>query len=225
MIEILIIIGLLIYIGFLYYKLSKNRVRNDQIKAEEENTDKNTYKEDDYRISPFNQSDSDTHKARNNIFSKEIISFIFDQDNTKSFLHYTAYQSDADKIISEGFKFVTSFYKTAEEVRNDMTDLAYKHNLLSAYGRFVVVICIDKTLYEHFLDETLKITAYDVFVEQILTEKPPFLNEDSDMIYTLHHKFIKGYFDYKTGKIVENPHFNPTFCSGIFEKNLQKLSI
>jgi hypothetical protein len=62
-------------------------------------------------------------------------------------------------------------------------------------------------------------------VEQLLTEKPPFLNEDSDMIYTLHHKFIKGYFDFKTGKIIKNPDFNPSFCSGLFEKNLKKLSV
>jgi hypothetical protein len=224
MIDILIIIGLLVYIGFLYYRLRKSKTYINNIKQEKTNNSSEISNTITEKL-PSDKLDTPDYNARTDIFSQEIIDFIFSRDGTKTFLHYTAYQSDANSIVSEGFQFVTSFYKTAEEVRNDMTDLAYKHNRLSAYGRFVIVISIDKDLYHHFLDETLKISSYDIFVEQILTEKPPFLNEDSDMIYTLHHKFIKGYFDFETGKIIKNPDFNPTFCSGLFEKNLKKLSV
>jgi hypothetical protein len=224
MIEIFIIVGLLVYIGFLYYRLRQNKSYINTIKQKEYSkpAEAGDIKIENQHSDPSERLNSN---IRHDFFSQDIIDFIFSTKGTKTFMHYTAYQSDADSIVSGGFQFVTSFYKTAEEVRNDMTDLAYKHNRLSAYGKFVVVISIDKELYRHFLDETLKISSYDVFVEQILTEKPPFLNEDSDMIYTLHHKFIKGYFDYQTGKIVKNPDFNPSYCSGFFEKNLKKLIV
>lgn len=226
MIELFIIIGLLIYIGFLYYRLRRNKSYIDTIKQDKQKpreTEVLDHTQTDYISTK--EAGVSNYNSRDDFFSQEIINFIFSDKGTKTFLHYTAYQLDADGIISEGFKFVTSFYKTAEEVRLDMTDLAYKHNRLSAYGRFVIVISIDEKLYRHFLEETLKVSSYDVFVEQLLTEKPPFLNEDSDMIYTLHHKFIKGYFDFRTGQIVKNPDFNPSFCSGLFEKNLKKLSV
>lgn len=224
MIEIFIIIGLLVYIGFLYYQLRKRKKYIDIFNQEKSG---DTAEINHAKTEEFNSEEPcrANNNERDNFFSQKIIDFIFNGDAAKTFLHYTAYQSDADNIVSEGFQFVISFYKTAEEVRNDMTDLAYKHNRLKAYGRFVIVISIDKHLYNHFLDQTLKISSYDVFVEQILTEKPPFLNEDSDMIYTFHHKFIKGYFDFETGKIVKNPDFNPTYYSGLFEKNLKKLSV
>ncbi|MGM0498551.1 MAG: hypothetical protein ACQESJ_11575 [Bacteroidota bacterium] len=174
--------------------------------------------EDSYHR-PFNPA------KREDFFSEENLNFIFDRANTKTFLHYTCGQSVADKIISEGFRFTTSFYKTTEEVYHDLTDLIYKHNKMKAYGRFVIVICIDRALFNKYLKEIQRLSSYEVFVEQVLTEVPSFLNEEGDVIYTLHYKFIKGYIDYKSGEMTKNTEFDPAYDSVAFGENLKKYSV
>jgi len=220
MIELIILIGLLLYIGYLHYRLMKHKIQDTS-------SNPKSYVSPNYRpveFSPFTRS-KEIIEVRDDFYNSEMLRFIFGRTATKVFIHYTRNEIDAGRILSEGFQFVTSFYKTAEEVRNDRTDLIYKHNQLKPFGNYVIVIAIDRTLYEHFLRQTSRLEAYEVFVEQILTEKPPYLNEDSDMVYTLHHRFVKGYFNYQTGMIVKNPDFKPSYHSGIFEENLRKLSV
>jgi len=65
------------------------------------------------------------------------------------------------------------------------------------------------------------ITGYSF--ENILTEEPPFRNDNSDMVYQLSSKFIKGYINYRTGEIIKNPNFDPWYNSPEFQKNIDSL--
>ena len=57
-------------------------------------------------------------------------------------------------------------------------------------------------------------------VENVLTEIPPFRNENADMIYLLPNRFVKGYINHQTGEIFSNPDYNPFYDTPVFEKNL-----
>jgi len=155
----------------------------------------------------------------------EILNFIFGNcDKNFCFIHYTKDEEIANKIINEGFRYVESFYNTAEQVTNDTLHLTHKHNTYKLYGNYIVVICISNNLYNFFNDELKKIKK-NVSVENILTEQSPILNDNNDYIYFLPKQFIKGYLNYETGKIEINPSYNPNYNPPIFYNNLKELSI
>ncbi len=217
-IELIIVVLLIVYIGYLHFLLSKKGIQmkrfQERLNLFQKDIDKSVEKEP-----------SKSAEKRDFLLDKEILDFIFENDKArKIFVHYTKDKSDADKILKEGFKFIDSFYKTAEAVRNDVTDLLYKHNRHKSYGDYLIVISIDKDIYNYYLKQADKVSSYEIVVEQLLTEKPPYLNEDSEMVYTFHHKFIKGHINYVNGEITENSDFNPTYNSNHFYENLKKLT-
>ena len=59
--------------------------------------------------------------------------------------------------------------------------------------------------------------------ENILTEKPPVKNENSDQVFILPTQFIKGVVNFRTGEILRNENFNPGFVSPGFSKNIEML--
>jgi hypothetical protein len=216
--ELIIVVLLIIYIGYIHFLLSK---KNIQLKRFQERLN---YIHGEIHENIEKEPGKTTEK-RDYLLDKDILDFIFENDKArKIFVHYTKDKEDADKILEEGFKFIDSFYKTAEEVRNDITDLLYKHNRHKSYGDYLIIISIDKDIYNYYLKQTDKVPSYEIVVEQLLTEKPPYLNEDSEMVYTFHHKFVKGYVNYVNGEIVENHDFNPTYNSNNFYENLKKLT-
>lgn len=158
------------------------------------------------------------------LLEDQIMQFMFEDEITmKIFLHYTRDENIAQKIMGEGFKFVNSFYKTAEPIINDQLDLMYKHSMHKFFGPIVVVIAVSNKVY-HFYEEKLHdLHVLDVKTEQILTETKPEINENSDEVYLLPNQYIKGYFNYVSGDIVTNPDFNPHYDSSIFKQNLEKL--
>ena len=156
-------------------------------------------------------------------FSKKIQDFLFEHENdTIVFLHYTNNENDARNILKNGFEFAITFDRTTTEIRNDSVTLNYHHYIRKPFGDNIVVICISKKVYNSYIDEINKMLLYDVKVEELLTEKPPRLNEDADKVYTLHKKFVKGYFNYHNNEIVKNPEFNYSYDSEIFKENLLK---
>lgn len=159
-------------------------------------------------------------KLLDNKFSK----FLFENDQEiKLYLHYTAKESVAKTILKEGFKFVNSFYKTAEYIYNDELYLIHRHHEHKQYGNYVIVICISKEKYISYSEELARLRAKNIAVEQVLTEKPPTIDENSDEIYILPRQFIKGYFNYIEGTIVENPDFDINYHSEAFIENLEKI--
>jgi hypothetical protein len=158
------------------------------------------------------------------LLDKETMDFIFENEkDLRIFMHYTLEQTDANNIIENGFRFDDSFYKTALHVTNDKLDLKIKHHSKKFYGDYIIIICISNDIANFYSREINKtgITGYSI--ENILTEIPPARNDNSDMVYQLSSKFVKGYVNYRTGEIVKNPLFDPWYNSDEFQKNLDRL--
>ena len=85
------------------------------------------------------------------------------------------------------------------------------------------MICISRDIYEYYENELNKIDQINKNVEQILTESQPELDENKDEIYTLPKQYIKGYLNYESGEIFNNPDFKPDYDCQLFKKNLQKV--
>jgi hypothetical protein len=160
---------------------------------------------------------------RDRLFDDHLIEYIFKEETScHIFFHYTQEKSIAEKILSEGFKYTNSFDKTATFVRNNWVELNYKHYLRKPFGPFIVIICISDKLYEYFVPEIKKIKDKDVVVENFLSETEPELNDEKNLVYLLYPSFIKGYINYETGELVENPKFNPDYNSPAFKDNADK---
>jgi hypothetical protein len=162
--------------------------------------------------------------SRDKFFEEPILNFIFeDQDRRKLYLHYTREQDVADQILQQGFHFRYSFYKTADRIIHDKLDLIYKHNRNKPYGTFIIVICIGIQVFNKYTQELKFLRHAEVSLEQILTEVPPFTDENGDLVFTLSNRFIKGYINYETGVIASNQAFDPDYDSDAFRNNLEKL--
>lgn len=223
--EFFIIILLLIYILYLQIQVSK---KNLFIKSHLENlnqTKHNITTQDIIRfLENLKYSDSSAKLSKDKMLDKRFSDFLFENDDEINlYLHYTAKESIAKKIITEGFKFVNSFYKTAEYIYNDELYLIHRHHEHKQYGPYVLVICISKKTFNYYSHELSKLNAKNISVEQILTEKAPFIDENADEIYTCPKQFIKGYFNYLEGTIKENTEFDFNYNPPIFNENLKKV--
>ncbi|HCI55676.1 MAG TPA: hypothetical protein PLN06_01530 [Bacteroidales bacterium] len=158
------------------------------------------------------------------LFSRDVMNFIFEFQNTaKIYLHYTKLKSDAENIIKEGFRFVDSFYRTAFPATDDKLELFIKHNSKKLFGDYVVVICISNEIINYYNNEIVKAGLKNCRYENILTEKPPEKNDNSDNVYILPSKYIKGFFNHCTGEIIVNSEFDPDYSSPWFIKNLEQM--
>jgi len=225
--EFLIILVLFVYITYLHLQLSKKNFIIKTYIDKYGKSDKRVDKKD--LISFLENLKNPEYKGtvtKDKLLDHKFSKFLFDDDKKiKLFLHYTAKEQVAKRIIKEGFKFVNSFYKTAEYIYNDELYLVHRHHEHKQYGRYVIVICISKEMYNHYSDELNMRKAKNIAVEQILTESPPEKDEEGDEIYILPNQFIKGYFNYMDGTIVENPYFDYNYHSDIFEDNLKNLKV
>lgn len=158
------------------------------------------------------------------LFDEKPLGFLLEnQKDSRIYIHYTKEEADAKNILMQGFMFADSFYKTALPVFDDRLDLLIKHNGRKSFGDYMIIICLSDKLFDHYASEIDRKGLKEYSVENILTESPPFINENSDVIYQLSNKFIKGYINHQTGDITSNPDFNPTFNSDLFERNLNLL--
>ncbi|MHC1702610.1 MAG: hypothetical protein AB9846_01760 [Tenuifilaceae bacterium] len=222
--EIIIITILFCYIVYLQYQLYKKNKFIEMVvgkltKLEQEWSDDHVVK-----LLQKLQHLNEPVAKRDKLFDKNVISYLFEGDKElRIFVHYTKEEPVARKIFEEGFRFVESFDKTAEPIINDTIDLTYKHNVKKYYGKFIVVICISDSIYSKYDNELKSIKKSNIQVEQVLTEAQPCVNENNDEVYFLSSQFIKGFVNYETGEIVDNPSFNPNFDSLIFKANLERL--
>ncbi|MFN8256639.1 MAG: Imm53 family immunity protein [Bacteroidales bacterium] len=161
-------------------------------------------------------------KKNDNYWDIEIQNFIFENKSELiTFLHYTPSKEIANKIVETGFRFY-DFDKSAHEAKSQITELNYFHYLHKQFGDFIVVISFSKKLYFKYLDAINNSNSSAGRVEEIFTETMPFLNENSDLVYTLSNRFIKGFFNYYTKEIVRNNAFNPGYEPEKFMDNLKK---
>ena len=171
------------------------------------------------------ESKSSHHRKSDYFFNNEIQEFILeDKDECYIFLHYTNTKKTASKILKTGLKFSYSFDKTTKKVKSSSVDLNYNHYVLKQFGENVIVIGISNKIYKKYLNLLKNSNNNDLVVEEVLTELPVTLNDDSEKVYTLHNKFIKGYFNYRENKIIKNKNYNPSFDSKKFKENINNFN-
>ena len=223
--EVVVFVVLVVIIALLYYQLSKKKYFIRSILEKLNIRDYKSEREELFRVlSKLRMFEFGKAITRDEFFSEQIISYIFeDKEERKVFLHYTQEEDVARSILKEGFKFKYTFYKTADKVFKDKLYLIYKHNRNKYYGKFVVVISFSRETYELYAGMLKKIALPGTAVEQVLTEVPPYLDENDEVVYTLSNRFLKGYFNYQDGVIVDNPDFDPEYRSPVFDQNLEKI--
>jgi hypothetical protein len=221
-----IIVLLSAYIIYLNIRLINRNlyIRNiiKSITGEDREPDKNELRKLLAELHKFNLR---ANIRESKILEPKTLEFILGMEQErKIYLHYTMMEADARNIISEGFRFVESFYRTALSVTSDRLDLLMKHNDKRFYGDFVIVICISTSVVEKcsHLIENAGLRNYSF--ENMLTETPPVKNENSDMVFLLPSKYIKGYLNHRTGDIFLNKIFNPDFVTSRIVENIDQLA-
>ena len=158
------------------------------------------------------------------LFEEKSLNYLFENvKDAKTYIHYTKEENDAISILSNGFRFVDTFYKTALPIANDKLDLIVKHNNRKFYGDYIVIIAISNKVITKYSSELRNAGITNVNIENIIIEAPIRRNENSDLEFILPNKFIKGYIKHSTGEIINNPDFNPEYCSPEFDENIIRL--
>lgn len=221
--EAIIFFVLIIIIGVLYVLLVRKNLFIKAILEKLNLSDSKNPREDLFNlISKVRLFELPKIIARDHFFDQNIHNYLFDNPFPMLvFLHYTMEENIAHKILKEGFQFRYSFYKTADRIKPDKLDLIYRHNRNKHYGNFIMVIAIDEKIFRHYVHEVGRSSNPGRPVEQILTEIPPYEDENQDQVFTLSNKFIKGFINFSTGKIVNNPEFKPDYDAAIFRQNLK----
>jgi len=145
----------------------------------------------------------------------------------RTYFHYTPKESNAEKICSQGFKYINSFYKTAEEIDNDWSYDAFLHYRQRYFGDFIMVIKIPKecTKWREELINEIGIKNWppteNILSDILLTED----NELNHLNYILPCRFIKGFFNYKTGQLFDNPNFDPHLTKEDLRERIKRLTL
>lgn len=217
-----VVIVLLAYVFSLHKQIrKKNEFIESMINKILDNA-QNMNKDDVFNaLKNMNQFDMPAY-SKDKILDENILNFVFgDSAEVHIFVHYTKEENIAKLILEEGFRFANSFYKTAENVYYDKVDFAYRHHLHKKFGSYVIVISINREIYNKYFEELKKIAAKNILVEQIMTESPVQKDENYTEVYLLPKSYVKGYFNFETGEIVKNTNFNPGYDSSKFIDNIR----
>ncbi len=156
---------------------------------------------------------------RDSVFTNEMLDFIFENvDTERVYTHYTHKEEIARLILDEGFNFTDSFYKTTQNIHNDMVVLNYKHNLYEHYGEYMIILCIPEDLVDYVKKE-INLSKFNLTVEDYISKT----NQNMEEFYTLPAIFVKGYIKYKTGEIFRNSKFMFSYSLDEFKKRLYTL--
>ena len=223
--EIAVFVVLLAVIIYLFFQLSKKKYFIRSILEKLNIRNQKSERVDLVRVlSKLRMFEFGKTITRDEFFSDQIINYIFkDKEERKVFIHYTREEEVARKILKEGFRFKYSFYKTADKVFKDKLYLIYKHNHNKYFGKYVVVISFSRDIYDLYAKKLKRIALPGTAVEQVLTEAPPYMDDNEEVVYTLSNHFLKGYFNYEDGTIIDNPDFNPDYRAPVFDQNLEKI--
>jgi hypothetical protein len=222
---VVVIIGLIAYVIFLHKQLSERNIFIETTVKKLSVIEKSRSIDE---MMSFLREIQDLSRYSplftNKLLEDNTLKFILDNGkNLKIFIHYTREERDARNIINSGFRFADSFYKTALPVTRDKLDFKIKHSSRRLYGDFIIVICISADVANYYSYELEKAGIRNSSFENILTESLPSRNDNSDLVYQLSPKFIKGYINHRTGEIVRNPSFDPHYNSPGFMKNIDLL--
>ncbi len=158
------------------------------------------------------------------LFEEKSLNFLLEnKSDSRIYIHYTKEESVARNILTEGFRYADSFYKTALSVTSDRLDLLIKHNNRKSFGNFLMILCLSDRIVDYYSSELDRHGLKGVAVENILTETVPSRNENADTVYLLPNRYVKGFINHQTGEITVNPDFNPAYDSPSFARNIDAL--
>ncbi len=222
---LVLIVALIVYSIFLQIQLTRKNIfiettvrRLSMIEKTHSMEEMMAFLQEIQRVSQYSSYFADK------LLEKETIDFIFENiKDMRIYMHYTKNAADAKSILSDGFKFANSFYKTALPVSKDKLDLKIKHNNRKFFGDYLIIITISNDIVNYYSMELEKAGIKDYTFENILTETTPARDDNTDHIYQLAPQFIKGYVNHKTGEVVRNQVFDPYYNSPTFQKNIDLL--
>jgi hypothetical protein len=222
---LLVIGGLIIYIIFLHMQMVKKNVFIDSTVKRLTGIDKDWKMDELVKfLDEIKNLINYSSFFNDKLFEENTLSYIFGNvSDSKIYIHYTKDEADAKSIIANGFRFADTFYKTALPISNDKLDLIIKHNSRKYFGDYLIIICISNKIINSYSSELEKAGINNYFIENILTEKPPVKNENSDFVFLLPGQFIKGYINHRTGDIINNPDFDPGYSSPGFMNNIKMM--
>jgi hypothetical protein len=210
--EFIIILILFAYIAILHIQLNKKTNLIEKLISKQNLLDSELSSDSiTLLLKKLQKEKVEKPSPPNKLFDEDILRFIVGDINKQLiYIHYTKEESVAQRILVEGFRFIDTFYKTAEPVTNDKLDLIYKHYLHKYFGKFVILIGISKEVYNKYL-KMISLSKKLINVEQIISKKSPNLDENQDEVYFLPPQFVKGYINSETGEIIDNLGFDPYF--------------
>ncbi len=134
---------------------------------------------------------------------KKLQDFIGIDENVFTYLHNTPKKDNADAIMREGFKWMRSLSKTADN-RNPQDDLDMRmwNKDRSIYGPYTVIIQVGKDLMKRY-------SSKHMLPESLLSKDRHMDGEEGEWIYTMQPEYIKGYFDRIENVGCKNTNFNP----------------
>jgi len=209
--EFVIILILFAYIAFLHFQLHRKNAKIERLMSNQIHLGPGLDEEKVAMLIRRLLKEQDTKPPPSKLFDDDVLQYLVEDITTQVlFMHFTKEEYVAKKILAEGFRFSDSFYKTAESITNDKSDLQYKHSVRKLYGKYVILIGIAKSVYNKYLEQVSQSKNMST-VEQLISQKLDELDEDQEDVYLLPPQFIKGYINSETGKIVANSAFNPDF--------------
>lgn len=150
-----------------------------------------------------------------------LASVLAEDKNCVVFLHNTRNEETASQILREGFRFENQItYSTDRINHNDKVEINYFLVERKEYGKYTVIIEIEKNLFNEFNKLSDK---SDIHFEDIITVEKPVLSDNDEYVYTLSHHYIKGYLDIRTGKFIDNKDFNPSYKPDTYLSNYKRL--
>ncbi len=150
-----------------------------------------------------------------------LVSVVSNDTDKILFLHNTRHEETAVKIMKEGFRFEEQLTYSSDRINpSDSVEINYFLVERKEYGKFTIVLEIDKSLFRkyNYLAE-----KSDISFEELISITIPSLSDNDEFIYTLDPHYIKGYLDSATGRFHANKTFDPSYESPVYVENFNRL--
>lgn len=121
----------------------------------------------------------------------------------ETYLHTT--NEDRVKSILDRGLYVSEYLRNTTDVVGE-NDFSFWVNYRKAYGKFCIVIQIDKVVMR---DDLYKKELSNEDLEYIKKETDDDNFEDCHFEFLVPSRFMKGYFKLDTMEFFANPNFNP----------------
>jgi hypothetical protein len=124
-------------------------------------------------------------------------------------------------IMTEGFRFEEQLTYSTDRVNpRDPVEISYFLVERKEYGSYTMIIEINKDIFKKF---NYLADSADLHFEDLISIETPVLSDNDEFVYKLSPRYIKGFFNNKTGNLILNPDFNPSYESPVYIKNFNRL--